>query len=216
MNGVMEKTKVRKMALQMLGGAVAGAVSIFLFLKLGENAVDFDDPARIGAAAIGMVYVLMGAVVGLGVMAPGVGAAVLNVEDAGEIIEQRKTFVPSVIVCVLTGLMLMVLSLTPGEGSSGALSREVGLAISVVALGLIVLLSIMMRRGIDEFNRQMGIESSAMAMHVSMILFGGWGALAHLGYVEWIQPLGLLAALATIQLLAMFWIVGRRGLLAPR
>jgi hypothetical protein len=55
-----------------------------------------------------------------------------------------------------------------------------------------------------------------MALYLSFLLFGGWGALAHLGYVGWIAPLGVLAGFALLQLAAMFWVVGRRGLLMPR
>ena len=46
---------------------------------------DFDDPARLAAAATGIIYALMGLSVGFGTIAPGTGAQFLNVEDADEI-----------------------------------------------------------------------------------------------------------------------------------
>jgi hypothetical protein len=72
------------------------------------------------------------------------------------------------------------------------------------------------RGKIDEFNQRLGIEASAQAMHVSLLLFGGWAALAHVGYVQWITPLGLLAGFALLELGSIFWVVGKRGLLVPR
>jgi len=53
-------------------------------------------------------------------------------------------------------------------------------------------------------------------MNLSFLLFGGWAALAHLGYAQWITPLGLLSGLALVQLAAIFWVVGERGMLMPR
>jgi hypothetical protein len=60
------------------------------------------------------------------------------------------------------------------------------------------------------------MEGSASAMNLSFLLFGGWAALAHFGYVQWITPLGLLSGLALVQLAAIFRVVGKRGMLIPR
>ena len=216
MNQVLDGAKTRKLVLQTLSGAVVGAVVTYFALEMGGGAADLEDSARLAAVAAGIVYALMGAFVGFGAIVPGAGAKFLNVEDADEIVEERGKFTPAAIACVLTGALLIALALTPGGDQPGALTRDMAALVAVAAFASLVVLGLWMRGQIDEFNRSLSTESSALALHVSLLLFGGWAALAHLGYVEWIAPLGLLAAYAMIQLAATFWVVGRRGLLMPR
>jgi hypothetical protein len=216
MNQVLDAAKTRKLVLQTLSGAVVGALVTYFALKIGGGAADFEDPARLAAVAAGIVYALMGAFVGLGAIVPGAGAKFLNVEDADEIVEERRKFAPAAIACLLTSALLIALALTPGGDQPGALTRDMAALVAVAAFASLVVLGLWMRGQIDEFNHSLSTESSALALHVSLLLFGGWAALAHLGYVEWIAPLGLLAGYAMIQLAATFWVVGRRGLLMPR
>jgi hypothetical protein len=216
MNQVMDAAKTRKLVLQLVAGAVVGAAVTFLFLKSADTAADFGDPARLAAVAAGIIYILMGGIVAIGAVAPGAGAKFLNVEDAAEIVEERGKLGPSAIVCILVGVMLLALALTPGGNLPGALSRDAAAYVAAGSFAALVVVSLWMRGRIDEFNRALGTESAALALYLATLLFGGWGALAHLGYVEWIAPLGLLAGLALLQLAAMFWVVGRRGLLMPR
>ncbi len=216
MTQVMDGAKARKMVFQALTGAVIGALVTFLVLRSGGKAADFGDPARLAAVAAGIVYVLMGGIVAIGAMAPGAGAKFLNVEDAAEIFEERGKLWPSALVCILAGVMLLALALTPGGDLPGVVSRDVAAYIAAASFAALIVVSLWMRGRIDEFNRSLGTESAAMALYLSFLLFGGWGALAHLGYVEWIAPLGVLAGFALLQLAAMFWVVGRRGLLMPR
>ena len=215
MTRVMQKT-TRKLIFQTLTGAAFGAAGTFLFLQYGGKVADFEDPSRLAAAAAGIIYVLMGLFVGIGALIPGAGAKFLNVEDADEILAERKSIGPGAVGCLLVGLMLMALALTPGGDQPGALSPNLALGVAAVCVLGLIGTSIWIRGRIDEFNRQMGIESSALAMHASMLLFGGWAALAHVGYVQWITPLGLLAGFALIELGAIFWVVGKRGMLMPR
>lgn len=216
MNQVMDGAKTRKLIVQTLTGAVVGAAVTFFFLKSASSAADFDDPSRLAAVATGIIYLLMGGIVGIGAMLPGAGAKILNVEDAAEIIEERPRIGPAAVVCVLVGLLFIALAVTPGGDHPGVLSRDAAAYVAAAAFAGLVAASLWMRGRIDEFNKSLGTESSALALHISMLLFGGWAALAHLGYVGWIAPLGLLAGFALIQLAAMFWVVGRRGLLMPR
>lgn len=216
MTGVMQKKTTQKLIVQTVSGAVVGGAATFLFLQSGGRVADFDDPARLAAAASGIVYVLMGLSVGLGALAPGAGAKFLNVEDADEILAERKSIGPGAIGALLIGLLLMALALTPGGGQPGALSPDAALAIAGACLAGLLAVGWWVRGKVDEFNRQLGIESSAIAMNASLLLFGGWAALAHAGSVEWISPLGLLAGFALIELGAIFWVVGRRGMLVPR
>jgi hypothetical protein len=216
MNQVMDGSKTRKLIVQLLGGAVVGALVTFFFLRTGSRIADFDDPARLAAVAAGIIYLLMGGIVAIGAMLPGAGAKFLNVEDAAEIVEERGKLWPSALVCILAGVMLLALAMTPGGDLPGALSRDAAAAVAAAAFAALVVASLWMRGRIDEFNRSLGTESAAMALYLSFLLFGGWGALSHLGYVEWVAPLGVLAGFALLQLLAMFWVIGRRGLLMPR
>ena len=216
MTRVMQKKTAQKLIVQTLTGAAFGAAGTFLFLQFGGKVADFDDPSRLAAAATGIIYLLMGLFVGLGALAPGTGAKFLNVEDADEILAERKSIGPGAVGCLLIGLLLMVLALTPGGGSPGALSPEMAIAIAAACMLGLLLVGWWVRGKIDEFNQQLGIEASALAMHVSLLLFGGWAALAHVGYVQWITPLGLLAGFALLELGAIFWVVGKRGLLVPR
>lgn len=216
MNQVMNAAKTRKLIVQLLTGAVVGALVTFFFLNSVEKVADFKDPARLSAVAAGIIYILMGGIVALGAIVPGAGAKFLNVEDAAEIVEERGKLWPSAIVCMLVGIMLIALALTPGGGLPGVVSPGVAGYIAAGAFAALVVVSLWMRGKIDEFNRSLGTESAALALYLSTLLFGGWGALAHLGYVEWIAPLGVLAGFALLQLAAMFWVIGRRGLLMPR
>ncbi len=216
MTRIMQKKTTQKLIFQTLTGAAFGAAGTFLFLQYGGKVADFEDPSRLAAAAMGIIYALMGLFVGFGALAPGAGAKFLNVEDADEILAERKSIGPGAIGCLLIGLMLMALALTPGGGQPGALSPDGALAIAASCVAGLIATSFWIRGRIDEFNRQMGIESSALAMHASILLFGGWAVLAHAGYVQWIAPLGLLAGFALLELGAIFWVVGKRGMLAPR
>jgi hypothetical protein len=216
MTRVMQKKTTQKLIVQTLTGAAFGAAGTFLFLQFGGKVADFDDPSRLAAAATGIIYTLMGLFVGLGALAPGAGAKFLNVEDADEILAERKSIGPGAVGCLLIGLLLMALALTPGGGQPGALSADVAIAIAAACLLGLIATSFWIRGKIDELNQQLGIEASALAMHVSLLLFGVWAALAHVGYVQWITPLGLLAGFALLELGAIFWVVGKRGLLVPR
>lgn len=216
MTSVIKKKTTQKLILQTLTGAAFGAAGTFLFLRFGGEVADFEDPARLAAGATGIIYVLMGLFVGIGALAPGAGAKFLNVEDADEILAERKSIGPGAIGALLIGLLLMALALTPGGGQPGALSPDAALAIAAACLAGLVAVGWWVRGKVDELNRQLGIDSSAIAMNASLLLFGGWAALAHAGSVEWISPLGLLAGFALIELAAIFWVVGKRGMLVPR
>ena len=211
MTKVVDGTKTRKLVLQAAFGAVVGAAVTYLFFELGEGAVDLDDPVRVAAAASGIVYALIGLFVAVGALVPGAGAKFLNVEDADELVEERAKIGPAALGCFLMGMLLVALALTPG-----GLSRDVAVSVSTVCFAGLVALHFWTRGRVDEFNQSLSREASALAMHISLVFLGGWAALAHLGYVEWIAPLALLTAFAVLELGAIFWVVGKRGLLVPR
>jgi hypothetical protein len=216
MNSAVENSQIKKLLARMLGGLLVGGAVTGLAIFLLKPVVDLDDPSRMVAVVAGLIYALMGLIVGLGSLAPGLGANFLNVENAEEIVEERHSFGPSAIVCLLIGVFFFALALGPTANSAGFLSSEAAATIAGVSFFVLTAISIWMARRMDELNRALGVESSALAMNVSILLFGGWAALAQLGYVDWIAPLVLLSGLALVQLATIFWVVGKRGMLMPR
>ena len=207
----------RKPAIQMILGALTGAaVTYALLTAVGRSGFDLDDPARVVALAAGIVFALMGLFVALGVVAPGPGAHLLNVEDADELREQRRPLWRGSIIMLLVGTVMLALALAAVEGSSGIIGRDAAGYLVAACIAGIAILSYAGRNDQDELMRAVAREASALAMHLTLILFGLWAALAHLGRLAWIEPLGLLAGLLVIELGAIMWVSARKGLLRPR
>ncbi|WP_310468823.1 hypothetical protein [Sphingomonas sp.] len=211
------RPKWRKTALQMMLGALTGAaVTYGLLTAVGRTGFELDDPSRVVALAAGIVFALMGLVVALGAMAPGPGAHLLNVEDADELREQRRPLWRGSIVAMLVGTALLALALAAVEGSPGIVGGDAAAMIVAACIAGIAVLGYAGRNDQDELMRAVAREASALAMHVTLILFGIWAAFAHLGDLAWIEPLGLLAGLLAIELAAIMWVSARKGLLRPR
>ena len=207
-SSILKKTLVR-----MTAGAIVGATATFaLLLGFDKSGLTLDDPARLAAAATGLCYALIGLGVGFGTLAPNAGAHFLNVEDAEELTEQRSLLVYSALSCILIGGLLIALAILPG-GPTYAVPVAVVTALTVI---LFILLWIATSRHVDEMTRRVSDESSALAMQISFILFGGWAIMAHLGKASWISPIGLIAGLSAVYLLAIFVAAARRGLMTPR
>ena len=206
-------SKTRKLIMQMVVGAIAGASVTYLALGAIEGSgFDLDDPSRVGALLIAIVFLLMGVFVGAGVLVPGLGARILNVEDAEELREQRRLLADSAIGCVLIGVFLLALAAAGGDG----MSRTTIAVVAGLCLAGILVTSVRSMSGIDELMRRISTESSALALYAIVVLVGGWAALAHLGFTPWIEPLALIATFALVELAAIFWVCGKRGLLKER
>lgn len=211
------KTKMRKMVVQIVVGAIAGAVATLAALTALESwSFDLDDPSRVAALLTGLVFVLMGLLVGIGVALPGPGSRLLNVEDADELREKRKPLWRSAAVVLLVGTMMLVLALAEGGHWIGLVSREAAAMLVAAAVAGTALLSYFGRNDNDELMRTVAQEGAAWALYGSLALFITWGSLAHLGYLAWITPLGMVSALLAIMLVAIFTVCGVRGLLTPR
>jgi hypothetical protein len=214
MNRALDR-RTRKFLFQMFFGAIVGAASTLLFLMLFRDVVDKSSGPQLAAVCVGIVYAIIGAFVAIGAVAPRLGANVLNVEDAEELTELRAVIIPSGLACVAIGCFLLALALTPAvEADEG--SRTIALAVAVISLGASILFGLMASRRMDELSRLLGTEAATVALYVLSALFGGWAALAHLGFVQWVDPLTFVAATAAIQLLSAFIVVGKRGMLMPR
>lgn len=215
MSGVTEQNKLRVLIWRMLGGAVVGATGTGLFIAfVSEPHMDLDNPANLVATVAGVSYVLVGLMVAIGLASPKTGARFLNVEDAEELQEESPKLIPAAAVMVLTGIFLLILALAGTQAA--IISREAALIAMLGCLGGIVVAGWISARRIDEFTRQMGLETASATFQAGMLVLCVWGALAQLGYVAWLGPLGLLSFVALLQLLASFVIVARKGMLMPR
>ena len=209
--------KTRKMLLQMGVGAIAGAgVTFGLLTMIGKSGFDHDDPSRVVALITGLVFALTGLAVGLGVLAPRGGAHLLNVEDAEELREQRGPLWRGAVVMLLIGAIMLALALVRVEGSQGVLSPGVAAGIAAVSFAVVAVLSFAARHDHDELMRSVSREAMTVAMYAATVVLGVWGAAAHLGYAEWITPLGAVSTLLLLQLGAIIVVSAQRGLFRPR
>lgn len=211
MNRTMDRRN-RKFVFQLLGGAVAGAAVTFLALELAGDLVDAANGSQLAAVAVGVCYGLIGLLVIIGAIAPNLGAQMLNVEDAEELVELRRCLMPSALACVSIGTFLLALALTPANEDG----RAISLVIAGGSIAGLIVFGAMLSRRVDEFSRTLGAEASALALYMLTALFAGWAALAHLRYVEWVDALTFVSVVAMLQLLATFIVVGKRGLIRPR
>lgn len=122
----------------------------------------------------------------------------------------------SALACLLIGAFLLVPSLAPTSDRLDGSESELTAIIAAICLAGALFLTIRSRSMYDELTRHMSLEASALALHLAITVLGGWAVLAHLGYVRWMNPLTLVGGFALLQLLAIFWVSGRRGLLKQR
>lgn len=206
--------KIRKTLIATSLGALAGFTATFAFIRLTQSGLSVElGASREIAGLIAIMIMLMGGIVGFGALSPKYGAKVLNVEDAEEIGEQRSQFLLSAGALLLSGLAFMFLALAEPVGP---LDRAQVLTFAIVATLLAAGLSILAKRQQDELMREVGRESSAMALALLTAIGGSWAVLAHLGYAKAPAPLDWLSMLWGLTLLAAFIAIGRRGMLLMR
>ena len=214
MTATSRKTSAGRQVFRLLAGGVVGAASTIAFMELvGKSRLGSDDPGVILALIAGLIYGVMGVFVGLGALAPRQGAVFLNVEDADEIREQRASLAPSAIACILIGAFLLVLALAPVEQAGDRTAWTVAAAACLLG---VVAVSVAARGRTDELMRQLSFESSALTLHVALVVLTVWAMLAQLGYAAWLTPLSLIAGLALLFLAATFLVAGKKGMMSPR
>jgi hypothetical protein len=189
---------------------IGGLASYFgLGLLDAENlAID-----QVIVSGIGLIYLLMGLICGVGLIAPNLGSNILNVEDADEIRDQSRILTGSAICMIALGGALMALPMAgPGESIS-PLAAFGGL---LAALALLIVVSIRDWKYYDEMLLELSRDAGNLAFcgigSVTLI----WASAAYLGLIIAPTPLALVAIISGGFLLAIFVASARKGLLWPR
>lgn len=209
----VQKPKWKKAAFAAALGGLAGFAAMHAFFEWGGGGeLDALGGDRVAVAAVGIVYFLTGAFVGLGLLAPRAGAKVLNVEDAEELTEMRPQLTRSATSFLLSGTLLVLLS---ASGPGGTVNDALALSATALVIVVSAVLTWQIRRDYDELWRQLSNESAATTLMFLMPALLVWGVLAHLGRLPF-TPLGVVALLAALVLAGTFVAAGRRGMLTPR
>lgn len=212
--GIMDNAKLRKFALSMVIGGVAGFAVAFTFMRVVDTGVIGDlEESRVIAALVGALYVMTATFVGIGLINPQVGAKFLNVEDADELREQMVVLRYSMVSIIALGAILILLALA---APAGPLAEPVVACLIALLLVITVFTTRKQMAHIDELMASVSRETSALAFYLVALIGGGWAAAAHLGFVGGPAMLDWITLIATITLVATFWVCGRRGLLTPR
>lgn len=203
--------KTRKLIFQLVSGGIVGGLASYF--GLGVLDADEMSPDQIIVGGVGLIYSLMGLIVGFGLMAPKLGSNMLNVEDADEIREQRRILTGSMICMVAFGGALIGLALAgPGE----TISPMIGFGGLLAALALLIVISIRDWKYYDE----MLWDVSRDAGNLAFCGIGGvlllWASAAWLGLATAPTPLTLVALVSGGFLLSIFVASARKGLLRPR
>jgi hypothetical protein len=207
----VKMNKTRKLIFQLISGGIVGGLASYF--GLGVLDADEMSPDQIIVGGVGLIYSLMGLIVGFGLMAPKLGSNILNVEDADEIREQRRILTGSMICMVAFGGALIGLALAgPGE----TISPMTGFGGLLAALALLIVISIRDWKYYDE----MLWDVSRDAGNLAFCGIGGvlllWASAAWLGLATAPTPLTLVALVSGGFLLSIFVASARKGLLRPR
>ncbi len=203
--------KTRKLLFQFVLGGIVGFIVGYLGINL--PAIDNSNADQIIVSGIGLVYLLIGLIGSIGLIAPKLGAIFLNVEDADEIREQHRILQGSAICMIALGVALMVL---PMAGPDGSLSPLVGFGGLTAALLVLTIISIRDWKYYDEMLMQLSRDAG----NIGFCGIGGtlliWAAAAWSGLVTGPTPLELVASISGGFLLSIFIASARKGLLKPR
>lgn len=200
----------RKVLIPALAGGAVGFATAFGIGRLtdGGPLAELSVSATLALVA-GALYLVMALGVLAGVLRPGFGARYLNVEDADELRETRAMLVNSCTAMALWGAGLAALALAEPGPVPGAAALTFGLG----AFALGGLFAWRCWKASDELMTAVTREANSLTALLAFAVLGGWGALAHVGYLTAPAPLDLLTAFFALGLLATFVVVGRRGMI---
>lgn len=210
-------SKTRKLILQFVTGALSGALVTYGVLELLDGSgFDADNPSRMMALAVGLVFAIIGLFVALGLAMPRAGTRLLNVEDEEELREQGKALRAGALLFVFLGGGVLALALGGGHGEQGVLSLSISAWTATAFFLAAVAVAIANRNNSDEMMRSLSHKASTLSLYVISALAMLWAILAHLGRAPDLDALGVLAGILSIQLVAVMVVVGRGGLLGSR
>jgi hypothetical protein len=202
---------LRKLVIPGLIGAAAGfAGSAAMLGFIESSAVGGLGVSATIAALVGVLYAVIGLGLAAGLANPKAGARFLNVQDADDLREQRKTLSLSAATMVLWGVSLIALALAAPDGP---VPQGAALVVGIGGLVIGTVISVQVNRACDELMRAVNLEAGAIGLALVQLVVGLWAVLAHLGLAAAPQPLDLLSLFYVLLLAASFIAVGRRGML---
>jgi hypothetical protein len=201
----------RKLAFQLIvGGLVGGLASYFGLGLLGAKNMAGD---QLAVGTVGLIYLLIGVICGFSLMAPILGASILNVEDADEIRDQSRILSGSAICMIALGAALMALTMA---GPHGPISGPAAMGGLLAALALLIAVSIRDWNYYDEMMLQLSRDAGNIAFSGVGSVTLVWGSASWLGLVTAPTPLALVALTSGGFLMAIFVASARKGLMQPR
>ena len=203
-----------KLVIQLIVGAFAGMLTgvVVLFWMEGMIKTGLSLSNAI-AAVVGAIYALIAVGVFIGAMSPALGEKYLNVEDAGEIRDQRSMLLYSVVAMATFGGALILLAIA---GPEGPISGEAALAMAVALIVVGSWCGWKSYKASDELMLAVNVEGTAISFILMFLVLGGWSAAAHTGVTIAPAPIDLLTMFYVISLLASFVAIGRRGMIIVR
>ena len=205
----------KKTVFSALVGAAIGAGSVALVIWLaGANFLGAMGSSRVALAGVGLIYFIVSGFLLFGVAVPGVGAKVLNVADAEELVEERGDLVLSGLTMAAFGIVLILLALASApDFALGPISPAVAGAALLLLIALGGYASWYWRDRFDELNNQLGLEGAAWAFVLSWLVLTLWAAADFLGYGARLTPLDVVSVVSAMLLLGSFVAIGLRGMM---
>lgn len=201
----------RKLIFQLVVGSMIGGLASYFGLGLlGAENMAAD---QLVVGGVGLIYLLIGLICGFGLMAPKLGASILNVEDADEIRDQSRILSGSAICMIVLGAALMALAMA---GPDGLISRPAAMGGLLAALALLIAISIRDWKYYDEMLLQLSRDAGNIAFSSVGSVTLIWGSASWLGLVAAPTPLALVALISAGFLIAIFVASARKGLLRSR
>ena len=198
-----------KTAFQLVFGALVGGIAMLLALR-GFDALserDISPEAYVGLFA-GVVFIVIGAMVGLGTLFPRAGQHLLEVESAEELRDERRTLGWGAAMMVAVGLWPAALVL----GGAGVIDPTMALVVCIVIFALVTLVGLFVKFDTDELNDAVVRDSGMYTFYAIAGLFGGWASLAHLDVVPPFSMLGFVAGSLALWLAMIMLAAFKRGL----
>lgn len=198
-----------------LGGGVAGYLFGFFFADQIDGMLGGPDPdpSRFAAFLVALIYGVTALAVLVGLVNPKIGARFLNVEDAEELIEQRRQLALSGISMLAVAGILLLLAFSAPAGPVAPATALIG---CVVLLTLMVAVSLRMNTMIDELMQAVSRDAATWGFYLLAGAGGLWAICAHLGFASAPEALDWVTGTAAALLIGAFIAVGRRGMLALR